>query len=324
MLSKEEKDLAEKVVTGGGATGQSQTADPVAKTATLPNSKKQGDAMQKINDPAGTAVTETDPENNTAPTGDNSAKNKASVATGEETELSYRDDLRALFGEDVSEEFINDAAALFEAAVALKVDALEEAYQELLAQEIETVREELAGKVDEYLSYMAEEWINENEVAVESSLKSELTEEFITDLKRVFEEHYIDLPTEKVDVVESLSAKVEELEAKLNDSIHNSMQLKNQIEQYEMQEAFEEVSEGLALTQVEKFRVIAENIEFDGVETFKKKLETIKEHYFTGKKVSDSNVLTEEFEGEVESSAAPVATGEMALYVDAIRKTLKK
>lgn len=330
MLSKEEKDLAEKVVTGGGTTGQSMTADATGSVAQAPgNSKKQGDSMEKGQNPANTPIEDTDTDNNTKPTGDNSAKNKSSVSmkasAASSSTGSMKEELTQIFGTEVSEEFIGKASALFEAAVALKVDEIEQSYAATLDAEVAAIKEELKSQVDQYLTFAAEEWVKTNEVAIETSLKNELTEEFIEGLKNLFAEHYMEVPSDKVDVLETLASKVEELEARLNETVNESIQLKKDLSRYEMQEAFDEVSEGLALSQVEKFRVIAENLEFGGsIENFKSKLETVKEQYFSDKKSVTSNILTEEFENGDDSSTTPVVNGEMGRYVTAISRTLKK
>jgi hypothetical protein len=322
MLSKQEKDLIEKVVSGGGATGQSMTADPTGSVAQAPgNSKKQGDSMPKSQNPAGTGVEETDPENNVKPTGDMSAQNKASVAM---KGSAVKEDLAGIFGDSLTEEQLEKASALFEAAIAIKVAQIEEDYAVALDEEVADVKAALTEQVDQYLSFVAEEWIAENEVAIESSLKNELTEEFIEGLKNLFAEHYIDVPSDKIDVLESLASEVEELKSQLNNEINEKIELKNTINSYSLKDTFAEVSEGLTLTQVEKFRVIAESLEFNGdLDSYKGKLETIKENYFSGKPVATSNILTEEFESD-SSSAAPAVTGEMGKYVSAISRTLKK
>jgi hypothetical protein len=322
MLSKNEQDLIEKIVTGGGQTGQSMAADPTGSVAQAPgNSKKQGDAMNKSQNPAGTPVDETDPENNTKATGDMSAKNKASIAM---KSSAVKEELADLFGDEITEEQLSKLADIFEAAVAMKVADLQEEFAIALDEEVERLESDLTEKVDQYLSFAASEWLEENTVAVETSLKNELTEEFIEGLKNLFAEHYIELPDEKVDVVESLAEKVEELEAKLNEELTEKISLKNEIAKYEMSVVFNDVSEGLALTQVEKFRTIAESLEFTGdIKSYKAKLDTIRENYFSGKKIATSNILTEEFDGD-DSSAAPAVSGEMRNYVSAISRTLKK
>ena len=285
--------------------------------------------MQKINDPNNTPIEDTDTATNVRPTGDNSAKNKASLAmkasAASSSTGSMKEELQQIFGTEVSEEFIDNASTLFEAAVALKVDEIEQHYAATLNAEVAEIKEELKSQVDQYLTFAAEEWVKTNEVAIETSLKNELTEEFIEGLKNLFAEHYMEVPSDKVDVLETLASKVEELEARLNETMNESIQLTKALSRYEMQEAFSEVSEGLVLTQVEKFRVIAENLEFgNSIENYKKKLETVKEQYFTDKKSATSNILTEEFENGDDTSAAPAATGEMGRYVTAISRTLKK
>lgn len=362
MLSKKEQDLIEKVVSGGGATGQSMTADPTGTVAQAPgNSKKQGDSMPKSQNPAGTGIEETDPESNVKATADTSAQNKASIAmkgsVKEETKderadriassmyrkrMEYlqkqkeketagkssavtKEDFAALFDNvDISEESLSAIADMFEIAVAIKVSELEEAYAAALDEEVDSIHAELTEQVDQYLSFVASEWLAENEVAVESSLKNELTEEFLDGLKNLFAEHYIDVPSDKVDVLESLALKVEELETRLNEEMGVKIELVNELNRHAMKEAFAEVSEGLVLTQVEKFRTIAENLEFTGdVNSYTTKLQTIRENYFSGKKSATSNILTEEFEGD-DSSTAPAVHGEMSKYVTAISRTLKK
>lgn len=322
MLSKKEQDLIEKVVSGGGATGQSMTADPTGTVAQAPgNSKKQGDSMNKSQNPAGTGIEETDPESNVKATADTSAQNKASIAM---KGSAVKEELSDIFGDDLTEEMLEKASTLFEAAIAIKSAELEEAFAVALDEEVATIHAELTEQVDQYLSFVASEWLAENEVAVESSLKNELTEEFLDGLKNLFAEHYIDVPAEKVDVLESLALKVEELEARLNEEMGNKIELVNELNRHAMKEAFADVSEGLVLTQVEKFRTIAENLEFTGdVDSYTTKLQTIRENYFSGKRSATSNILTEEFEGD-DSSAAPAVHGEMSKYVTAISRTLKK
>lgn len=331
MLSKKEKDLIEKVVTGGGATGQSMTADPVGGTATLPNSKKQGEGMQKVASiTPGQGEEETSTENNTKATGDMSASNKASVAmksgaaSSKMEEADVASELKQLFGEEATPEFIEKTSTLFEAAVALKVNEIQEAYEAALAEEVETIREDYAAKIDEYLSYVAEEWKSENEVAIETSLKNELTEEFIEGLKNLFAEHYIEIPSDKVDVLEAMAQKVEELETRLNESLAGSIELKKEIAQHEMQDVFDTVSEGLALSQVEKFRTLAESIEYSDAASYQQKLELVKENFLSDKKpAAQSNILTEEFESN-ETQPNVSLSKDMNKYVSAISRTLKK
>jgi hypothetical protein len=318
IAKKFKEDLQEKVATGGGQTGQSIGPDASnVKQAQAPGaSKRQGDlASQKLEG----EMQETDPQNNTAATADTSAKNKASVSMKEEVEAMF-------VGQDLSEEFKEKATVVFEAAVNAKVEeakaALVEEYDATFEAAKQEIEEEVAAKVDEYLNYVVEQWMEENKLAVESSLRTEISEEFIAGLKSLFEEHNISIPEEKVDVVEELAKRVEELEGKLNDQINENIELRKITDEVEKEVIFAQVSEGLAATQVEKLQALSEGVEFSDVETYKKKLEIIKENYFpTEKKVS--SVLTEEVEEVQEETKAPV-TGPMNRYVNALSRTIKK
>ena len=310
-------ELQEKVMTGGGATGTSQGPESTNKKAQAPgNSKTQGDlATKKLEGD----MEETSPENNTKPTGDMSAKNKASV--------NMKEDIDAMFeGQELTEEFKEKASVIFETAVNVRVEeekaALIEQYDQSFEQAKEEIQQEISEKLDEYLDYVVEQWMAANEVAVENSLRAEIAEEFIGGLKTLFVEHNIDIPDEKVDVVEELAARVEELEARLNESINENIELRKVTVEVEKEEVFAEVAEGLAQTQIEKLRTLAEGVEFDDVETFKKKLEIVKENYFpSDKKVS--KVVSEEAEELNEEVQRPVVTGPMSRYVTAISRTVK-
>lgn len=310
-------ELQERVETGGGATGKSQGPEPTNKKAAAPgNSKTQGDlATKKLEGD----MEETSPENNTKPTGDMSAKNKASI--------NMKEDIAAMFeGQELTEEFKEKATVIFETAVNVRVEeekaALIEQYDQSFEQAKEEIQQEISEKLDEYLDYVVEQWMAANEVAVENSLRAEIAEEFISGLKTLFVEHNIDIPDEKVDVVEELAAKVEELEAKLNETINENIELRKVTVEVEKEEVFAEVAEGLAQTQIEKLRTLAEGVEFDDVETFRKKLEIVKENYFPAdKKVS--KVVSEEAEELNEDVQRPVTTGPMSRYVTAISRTVK-
>jgi len=318
IAKKFKEDLQEKVATGGGQTGQSIGPDASnVKQAQAPGaSKRQGDlASQKLEG----EMQETDPQNNTAATADTSAKNKASVSMKEEVEAMF-------VGQDLSEEFKEKATVVFEAAVNAKVEevkaALVEEYDATFEAAKQEIEEEVAAKVDEYLNYVVEQWMEENKLAVESSLRTEISEEFITGLKSLFEEHNISIPEEKVDVVEELAKRVEELEDKLNEQINENIELRKITDEVEKEVVFAQVSEGLAATQIEKLQALSEGVEFSDVETYKKKLEIIKENYFPAEK-KVSSVLTEEVEEIQEETKAPV-TGPMNRYVTALSRTIKK
>lgn len=280
MATKQQLD---ELQVGGGATGVSMVPDAGTKKTTLPNSKSQGDmASQKL---AGDQE-ETDPANNTKPTGDMSAQNAATIATKPSAAgTSMKEHIDAMFnGEDLSEDFRQKASTIFEAAVQARIAeelvSIEEQYEQKLEEAVSEIASELTAKLDDYLDYCVEQWMAENEVAIEASLRSEITEEFMDGLKNLFAENYIEIPEDKLDVLEQLTAKVEELENKLNSSISENIELNKTIDQYTKQEIFDNVAEGLALTQVEKLRQLAEGIDFDGMESYQKKLVLVKENYF--------------------------------------------
>lgn len=320
-----DETLEEKVSVGGGATGSSEVAEPTGVRAKAPgNSKTQGDPMQKIQDPNNPGVEDTDPENNTKAEG-NSAANAATIKTkmGEHFDAMFD-------GEELSEQFKEKASTIFEMAVNYRVneiaEELESMYENKLAETVEQIEEsyteqlqDLTNKIDQYLDYVVEQWVTENEVAIESSLRSEVTEDFIHGLKNLFAEHYIEVPEEKVNVVEELAMRVEELEAKLNEAVNENIELKNSLNEMSTEEIFNEISEGLTLSQVEKFKKLAEGVDFDDVENFKKKLLIVKENYFPSTDIKKTaNLLEESFDGE---EPAAVASGAMSKYVRAISRT---
>jgi DNA-binding XRE family transcriptional regulator len=195
-----------------------------------------------------------------------------------------KEDIDALLqGENLSEEFASKAATIFEAAVNSRVteiaEELQVELQEQFSDAIDHLKEEFTTKIDDYLNYMVEEWMKENELAIESGLRTEIVEDFIGGMRNLFAEHYIDIPEEKVDVVNELAAKVEELEEKLNEEMHRSIQFKKEINEHKKLEAVQTVCEGLTQTQVEKLKSLAETVEFTTEEEFADKLETLKEAY---------------------------------------------
>jgi hypothetical protein len=270
--------------------------------------------------------------------GDNSAHNQATIdsklGAGPKTaypmpHLSVKEDVEAMFdGQDLSEETKEKVSTLFEAAVAARIIAeqtrLEEEFEAKLAEEVATIGEELTSKLNTYLDYVVENWMTENEVAIESTLRNELAEEFIEGLKNLFAEHYINVPEDKVDVLEAMADKVAALETKLDESISENAELKGFILEAKANEIFEEVSSDLALTQKDKFSALAEGIEFDGdLDTYTKKLMIVKENYFKNETTSySSNIEEETFEGEVASTVGvdPVVNR----YVAALSRTVKK
>jgi len=245
--------------------------------------------------------------------------------------LSVKEDVEEMFaGSDLSEEFKDKASTLFEAAVQARIITesarLEEEFEAKLTEAVAEINEELASKVDAYLDYVVENWMEENAVAIESTLRNEVMEEFMEGLKGLFAEHYIDVPQEKVDVIESLATKVEELEAALDEQITESATLKSAIVEVEKKEVFESFLSDLALTQQEKFKALAEGVDFDGdLEVYSKKLAVIKENYFTTEKKApvETNITEETF--EVEPSTTVVSNDPLVnRYAAAITRSLKK
>jgi hypothetical protein len=241
-----------------------------------------------------------------------------------------KEDLDALLsGENLSEEFVQKASTIFEAAVIARAEEViaeaEVALQEQFEAAVEEIKEDLAAKVDDYLNYMVEEWMKENEIAIEKGLRAEIVEDFITGLKGLFEEHYIDIPTDKVDVVGELAEKVEELEAALNEQINKGVELTKELNEQKKIEAIYTACEGLTQTQVEKLKSLAEGVEFNTEEEFATKLSTLKESYFKADvKVADNSSLDDEVQIEEEKKSVASADPMMDLYSKTISQTLVK
>jgi len=238
---------------------------------------------------------------------------------------SYGEDINALMqGENLSEEFVSKATMIFEAAVIARAEeVIAEAENQLIEQfevAVEEVKQELAEKVDAYLDYMASEWMAENEVAIESGLRAEITEEFLTGLHNLFVENYIEVPEDKVDVVEELAAKVAELEASLNEEINTNVSLKQELNEQKKIEAIYTACEGLTQTQVEKLKGLAESIEFTTEDEFVSKVETLKESYFKVN-YANSNTLNEEVIIEDEPKKV---SGSFDPSINAYAKTISK
>jgi len=223
------------------------------------------------------------------------------VAEAEETEeelveeegIDIEADVQALFeGEELSEEFQDKARTIFEAAVTSKVaemqESLTEAYQEALVEEVVAIKEELTERLDSYLEYVADEWFQENALAVEHGLKTEMTESFLHGMKDLFEAHYVSIPEDKYDVLESMVDKLDEMEEKLNEQIEKNISLNKRLAESVADGILDQVSEGLAQTQKEKLASLAESVEFESEEEYREKLETLKESYFSSKAVSPS------------------------------------
>ena len=239
-------------------------------------------------------------------------------------DLDVSDHVSALVsGEnDLSEEFKTKAATIFESAIKSKVkeiaETMEADYNNKLEQESAKAKEELTEKVDSYLSYVVEEWMKENEIALERGIKGEIAEDFISGLKKLFSEHYIDVPDEKYDVLEAQATKIEDLEKKLNEQIEKNVELNKDNAEKSRNEVMAEVGNDLADTQKEKFAKLAEEIEYSNAEDFKKKCETIKESYFGQKKEATESLDDVAADGQPSNEDLSKA---MAAYTAAISKT---
>ena len=284
-----------------------KAAASVSKDNTLPQSKGDAKSVEVKH------VTEEDQE-------------EIVEEESEQEELNIEEELNSIFGEDLSEEFKAKATSIFEAVVIARVnDEMEKvtaSLEEQAATQLNEFKEELVEKVDNFLNYVVEQWMEENELAVESGLRSEIAEEFISGLKNLFVESYIEVPEEKYDVLDDLSEKATSLEAKLDETIAENIELHNAISDMMRDRVFEEVTKDLASTEVEKLKSLVEGVEFDGEEIYKDKIAVIKENYFPSNvtKTSPEQVLVEE------SGTAPDfnMNETMAQYVQSLSRTIKK
>ena len=234
-------------------------------------------------------------------------------------EINIEDDVNALLGgEELSEEFREKAKLVFETALNSKVaevkEALEAKYQETLEEKLEAEKTALSERVDSYLEYVADEWFTENTLAVEQGLKTELTESFLSGMKGLFEEHYVQIPEDKYDVLESMVEKLDDMETKLNEQIEKNVGLNKRLGESVANGILESVSDGLAATQKEKLASLAESVEFESEESYREKLETLKESYFASKGTPTSNTETLS-EGVDNSEGAVSHSNQMSAYL---------
>ena len=251
------------------------------------------------------------------------------VAEQEEViEVNVEDDINALIaGEELSEEFQEKAKTIFEAAINSKVsiikEDLEKEYAKVLKEEIDSTKIQLTERVDSYLEYVAGEWLEENSLAVEQGLKAEMSESFLTGMKSLFEEHYVSIPEDKYDVLESMVNKLDDMEEKLNEQIDKNVSLNKRLAESTSDGILSEVSEGLAVTQKDKLASLAESVEFETENDYREKLITLRNSYFPTKQVASaqsdgSDFITEENAPEVQ------ATGSMANYLSTLQRVAKK
>ncbi len=289
------------------------TSDPAKKNAndgSLPNDQKSASMKEEETEVEGEEIAET---------------------TDSELEIDLSADVKALVSSDadLSEEFKDKAATIFETAVKTRIQEqtkiLEARYEEKLSVETETVKEAMVEKVDSYLNYVVEEWMKENELAVERGIRTEIAEDFITGLKDLFKEHYIDVPEEKYNVLDDLTTQTKKLEEKLNNEISKNVDLTKQVSESAKSKAIDEVSTDLADTEKEKFEKMAENVEYDSADKFREKLETIKESYFPKSKIVEAT-SKDEVDAVAANAPSDFTSGKsdaMAAYTAAITKNIK-
>ena len=253
-------------------------------------------------------------------------KEKAMKEAFAQIEEEIEEDVNALLsGEELSEDFKVKAKTVFEAALNARTEQIEEAiahqYEQKLAEEVEVIREELTDRLDAYLEYVSEEWLQENALEVEQGLKTEMTESFLQGMKGLFEDHYVTIPEDRYDVLESMVEKLDDMESKLNEQIHRNVALNRRLAESVTEVIFAEVSEGLALSQKDKLASLAENVEFDSEGSYREKLVTLRESYFprnAGTQRDNSDYIAEETD-----YSQPVS-GSMSYYLDALQRVSKK
>jgi len=290
----------------------SQAGNPVTK-GTAGTVQLPGPAALKSTGYGRGANEETQPE------GEEVVSEEPIVAEVQELELNLDDDVKALLeGEELSAEFKEKTKTIFEAAIKSKIEAvksnLETQYEDKLTEEVSNIRTELTERVDSYLEYVSNEWINENALQVETGIRGELSESFMTGLKGLFEEHYVSIPEEKYDVLEAMVTKLDEMENKLNEQIDSNVALTQRLSASVSDNILDEVSNGLALSQKEKLADLAKGVEFESEEQYRDKLSTLKEGYFTKPAATENP--------EVISEEAPVVetTPAMDAYIQALTK----
>ncbi len=250
------------------------------------------------------------------------------VVTEAEKNINVDEDINALIaGEELSEEFQEKARTIFETAIKSKVSEIKEEiqkeYEKSLVEEVATLKSELTERLDAYLEYVSDEWVDENKLAVEAGLKTEMTESFLTGMKSLFEEHYVSIPDDKYDVLNTMVEKLDEMEDKLNEQINKNVALNKKLSESTSDVIFAEVAEGLALSQKDKFQSLAENVEFESDDNYREKLVTLRNSYFP----ENANIQRDESETISEGTEIghqPAVTGTMETYLQSLRRVAKK
>jgi hypothetical protein len=335
----DEASAADTLKPGAGSGGGDTKAETLATFTSLLAQLGKDDLSKIFND-----VQAQFGANKAPGAEDKSAANRASVDAKPSDAVgkgAWKEDVDAMFGDDLSEEFKEKAEVVFEAALATRINLetvrleeefanqvaeLEEAFEAQLEETTADLMEEMTNKLDQYLDYCVDQWMEENKLAIENSLRADIAEDFIQALHNTFAEHYIRVPDDKIDLVAEMKSELDEVKAKLNETLDEKIVLESIIEEATKEATLEDVSEGLAETQVEKLKTLAEGIDYSDATTYRKKLEIVKEQYFkTNKSASSTGFITEEIDGEDESATGTTgftAPG-MDRYVQAIAKSVK-
>ena len=246
-----------------------------------------------------------------------------------EEKIDVEEDLNALIaGEELSEEFQNKARTIFEAAIRTKVEDIKEeltkSYESQLVEEVGTIKEALTERLDSYLEYVAQEWVEENHLVIENGLKTEMTESFLEGMKSLFEEHYVTIPDEKYDVLNSMVEKLDEMESKLNEQIDRNVSLNRRLAESTADVIFAEVTEGLAISSRDKLQSLAEKIEFESETDYREKLGTLKESYFPSNPNAQKHTTTETISEGVASASPEQVSKSMEAYMASLGRIAKK
>lgn len=275
---------------------------------------------------------------------DNAAKNRSTVDMSPSAAVgkgAWKEDIDAMFGDDLTEEFSERAETIFEAALntrwvieearlqeefAAKEAELEEQYEAALEEELEAIQEDVTSKLDQYLNYCVEQWMEENALAIENTLRADIAENFLEALKNTFAEHYITIPDERIDLVAEMKAELDEVKATLNETLDEKIEMQKIIQEATIEAVLDDVSEGLAETQIDKLRTLAEGITFTDEDSYRKKVEIVKEQYFTGApKPSTTGLIVESIDGDdtTDTGTTGFTAPGMERYVKAIAKASK-
>lgn len=337
-LQIDEASAADTLKPGAGSGGTESKAETLATFTQLLAQLGKEDLSKLFND-----VQSQFGPNKAPGAEDKSDANRSSVAMKPSAAVgkgAWKEDIDEIFGsDDLTEDFKEKASTVFEAAVEARcileetrlqeqfetlAAELEEEFEQKLEETSTAMFEELSTKLDQYLDYVVEQWMEANELAIETQLRAEIAEGFMAGLQNLFAEHYITVPEDKLDVFAEMKAELDATKAKLNESIDEKLALQSVIDEATKEALLDEVSEGLAVTQSEKLRTLAEGLEFTDAETFKKKLEIVKENYFTEKKLSvATGLITEEIDGTDEAVNESVLPASMSKYVETISKSIK-